>query len=185
MTEDQFWDLIEQSRGVQPARRGFLQKLIGGGGHTSGGQSFLDKLRVLLNALQPAEVKDFKVIFDRQIARANSWGLWGAAYVIMGGCSDDGFEYWRAWLISQGREVFERAITNPESLAALNLGSPDEMELEELAYIAPEIFESKTGNDLYQELPKRDGPMEPAGEPWDEDSDALKSRFPLLWAKYG
>jgi len=52
-------------------------------------------------------------------------------------------------------------------------------------YIAAEAFESKTGADLYEQLPKRDGASEPTGDAWDEDSDALKSRFPLLWAKYG
>lgn len=34
--------------------------------------------------------------------------LWAAAYVINGGCSDDGFDYFRGWLIVQGHEVYER-----------------------------------------------------------------------------
>ncbi|MFG2305548.1 DUF4240 domain-containing protein [Actinacidiphila glaucinigra] len=45
--------------------------------------------------------------------------LWAAAYVINGGCSDDGFDYFRGWLIAQGREVFERVLADPDALAGL------------------------------------------------------------------
>ncbi|MFE5591185.1 DUF4240 domain-containing protein [Streptomyces sp. NPDC056549] len=33
-----------------------------------------------------------------------------AAYMVNGGCCDDGFDYFRGWLIAQGRNVFERAV---------------------------------------------------------------------------
>lgn len=46
-------------------------------------------------------------------------GSWQAAYLINGGCSDDGFEYFRGWLLTQGREVFERAVALPDTLADL------------------------------------------------------------------
>jgi hypothetical protein len=46
--------------------------------------------------------------------RAYPWDLWGAAFVINGGCSDDGCERFRARLIMQGRDVFERALDDPE-----------------------------------------------------------------------
>ena len=36
------------------------------------------------------------------------WDLWGAAYLANGGCSDDGFDYFRGWLIGQGRKVSAR-----------------------------------------------------------------------------
>lgn len=45
--------------------------------------------------------------------------LWAAGYLINDGCSDDGFEYFRAWLIAQGREVFERVVADPDALAGL------------------------------------------------------------------
>src|SRR5690242_19263203 len=34
--------------------------------------------------------------------------LWAVAYTVNGGASDDGFDYFRGWLIAQGRETFER-----------------------------------------------------------------------------
>jgi hypothetical protein len=45
--------------------------------------------------------------------------LWAAAYLINGGCSDDGFESFRCWLIVQGRTVFERSVADPDTLADL------------------------------------------------------------------
>jgi len=185
MTEDQFWDLIHQSSEKPSTGCKLLQKVRAAVAKANGGNQFLPRLRALLDALPPSETKDFKVILERQLARAYTWELWAAAYIMMGGCSDDGFEYWRAWLLSRGRTIFDAAVANPESLAAHNFGSPDEMELEALLYLAPEIFESKTGNDLYEQLPKRAGPAEPSGDPWEEDSDVLRVRFPRLWAKYG
>jgi hypothetical protein len=45
--------------------------------------------------------------------------LWAAAYVINGGCSDDGFENFRSRLITQGRQVYERTVADPDTLADL------------------------------------------------------------------
>ncbi|MFJ6381287.1 DUF4240 domain-containing protein [Kitasatospora sp. NPDC092039] len=54
--------------------------------------------------------------------------LWAAAYLINGGCSDDAFDYFRGWLIMQGRRVFERVLADPDSLAelpAVRAAAPD------------------------------------------------------------
>jgi hypothetical protein len=45
--------------------------------------------------------------------------LWAAAYVINGGCSDDGSDYFHGWLILQGKDVFERVVADPDSRAEL------------------------------------------------------------------
>jgi hypothetical protein len=52
--------------------------------------------------LSPEEIRAFHRLFDQKLAEAYTWDLWGAAYLINGGCSDDGFYYFRAWLISRG-----------------------------------------------------------------------------------
>ena len=36
--------------------------------------------------------------------------LWAAAYILMDGCSDDTFDYFRGWLIAQGKETFEKVL---------------------------------------------------------------------------
>src|SRR5207249_5020548 len=45
-------------------------------------------------------------------------------YLINGGCSDDGFEYFRGWVILRGRKAYEAAMKNPDSLAGVV--DPDE-----------------------------------------------------------
>ena len=45
-----------------------------------------------------------------------TWDLWGVAYILKGGCSDDGFEYFRAWLIARGRDFVAQALADPEGL---------------------------------------------------------------------
>jgi hypothetical protein len=45
--------------------------------------------------------------------------LSGAAYLINGRCSDDGVEYFRGWLIAQGRATYERVVADPDALADL------------------------------------------------------------------
>src|SRR5215472_15971622 len=44
-------------------------------------------------------------------------GSVGAAFLIAGGCSDDGFIDFRAGLIAQGRDWYHEAAASPDSLA--------------------------------------------------------------------
>ncbi|MER7341367.1 DUF4240 domain-containing protein [Streptomyces sp. NPDC000075] len=37
----------------------------------------------------------------------------GTAHGANGGCSDDGFDYFCGWLITQGPEAFERVVADP------------------------------------------------------------------------
>ena len=76
--------------------------------------------------------------------------LWGAAYVINGGCSDDGFDYFRGWLILQGREVFEHVVADPDVLADLPViraQAPGAayLECEDTLYIASRAHRAATG----------------------------------------
>ena len=121
-------------------------------------------------------------------ARVRMRGRCGAAYLLNGGCSDDGFEYFRGWLISRGRAVFEKALADPDSLAKF-VGAAPELELEAIAYAAINAYKTKTGKD-WEDLPRSaldqatkgiptfEWPDEPTGEPWDEDD--LDERFPAI-----
>lgn len=81
MNEDQFWALIAKSHEKSSECEGQAEELT----------------RLL--ALQTAvEIQLFDNIFSTKIETAYRWDLWGAAYIINGGCSDDGFEYFRCWL---------------------------------------------------------------------------------------
>lgn len=70
-----------------------------------------------LEKLSPHELEVFGANMDRILTDSYSWDLWGAAYVIMGGASDDSFEYFRVWMISQGQQFFETAKADPDKLA--------------------------------------------------------------------
>lgn len=131
-------------------------------------------------ALEPSEIVSYQEHFDRQMISAYRWELWAAAYIIDGGCSDDGFTDFRYGLISRGREVFEAAVANPDSLAEI---SDDEFRNESFGYVANSVYESQTGECLPRRQAKQ--PSEPAGEDWDFDDEELcEQKLPRLWAKF-
>jgi hypothetical protein len=120
MDESQFWNLIEESKRASKADFGLqAESLLG-----------------LLCKLPPQDIARFHRIYHDHVVRAYTWDLWGAAYVIGGGCSDDGFDYFRDWLISRGRTVYEAAMRNPESLVDVvtQADADEHCEFEELRY---------------------------------------------------
>jgi hypothetical protein len=146
----------------------------------------------VLRALSLAEIEAFERRFQREQRRAYTWDLWGAAYLINGGASDDGFEYFQRWLISRGRAVFETAIADPDSLGdALAPGTPGTYEFEEFATVASAVWAERTGivpwSDPQARYPYRSIPpaSEPAGVPFKEDDVYLARRYPKLWARFG
>src|SRR5512134_2826872 len=77
---------------------------------------------LLVNALVPLSLEEifaFEAIWDDLMDFAYDAALWDAAYIIGCGCGDSGFWDFRAWLIAQGKEVYEKVLTDPESLADL------------------------------------------------------------------
>ncbi len=112
--------------------------------------------------LDPESVLDFARHFEARYSRAYTWDLWGAAWVLLDGASDDAFDFFRCWLIGQGRDVFEGAVHDPDALAEL-LGDFDE-ELdgdgEDLGYAADEAYEQLTGA-VAPDLASRPRPRNP------------------------
>jgi hypothetical protein len=138
----------------------------------------VEALYAVLGNLAPAELQSFQCHYDQLIAAAYRWDLWAAAYIINGGCSDDGFRYFRDWLISEGRGVFEHALNDPDSLA--DLPHVDPAELESFGYVALDLHEEKGAGRMPRGGTAEE--REPAGEPWDED--AVGDLLPRLDAKY-
>ena len=138
-------------------------------------------LKTELEKLAPQDIELFQNHIDKLFDKAYLWDLWGAAYMIGGGCSDDGFMEFRYALISMGRDVFEKAISNPDSLA--ELGGDLEIDNELFGYVAQEVYKNKTG----KEIPRRGGSSfeEYAGEEWDfEDEEENNKRIPNLAKLY-
>ena len=163
MDDDRFWALVDAARDAA-------------GDDTDDRVSGLEQ--VLLNH-HPDEVAEFKHKYDEMLARAYRWDLWGAAYVMKGGCSDDGFRYFRDWLISEGEAVFEAALADPDSLA--DVAQDEEFELESFGYVAAEVYEQMT--DAALPASRSLEPAEPAGHAWKDDD--LPALLPRLWKKFG
>ncbi|NVD97580.1 DUF4240 domain-containing protein [Massilia sp. BJB1822] len=131
-----------------------------------------------LMALQPQAIQRFQVRYEALLLEANRWDLWGAAYLMNGGCSDDGFKYFRDWLISEGEKSFKAALKNPDSLATF--ARRDFFDLESFGYAALKAYAAKGAGEL-----DRDFKVEfaaPAGEEWVEAD--LPKLLPMLAAKY-
>ena len=108
--------------------------------------------------------------------------------MLHGGASDDGFEYFQRWLISKGRETFDAAVADPDSLAP-DPGGP--CEFEEFATVAGEVWAEKTGIDPWTDpegsFPYTGAPpaASPSGTPFEEDPRYLAKRYPKLWKRFG
>src|SRR6185369_3533018 len=118
--------------------------------------------------------------FRQLRGEAYSWQLWGAIYIIQGGCSDDGFTDFRDWVISRGKEFYYTAIANPAFLSEVAEEEID-VDWEGISYIPSSVFEELTGEEIPSEFEEN---QDIKGEPWDEDSDDLKKMFPELWERY-
>jgi|ERR1051326_4532234 hypothetical protein len=164
MTFDEFWSILEKV-------------------HRKSGADVEKKFGLLeeeLAKLSLAEVQSFDALFTDCLDRAYTWELWGAAYVIGGGCSDDGFWDFRSTLISCGRGIFERALEDPESLAELDSEVGEALQVEGLQYIAGKVARSLGGDVLDRSRPH---PSQPSGQKWDEE--AVAELYPKLARKYG
>jgi hypothetical protein len=161
MTIDEFWTTLA---GLDP-------------------ESATEELSGRLEKLSASEIAEFQAHFTRVHRQAYDWLLWGAAYLIDGGCSDDGFTDFRYGLISRGRDFFETALQDPDSLAD-RLSDDDFIPNEELGYVASQVYEAKTGEEMpYPDLP----PIgDPKGEDWDFDNPELcAQKLPKLFRRYG
>ncbi|MFF9566091.1 DUF4240 domain-containing protein [Streptomyces sp. NPDC014685] len=171
MDETEFWEIVDSTR---EAAEGDPEDQA-------------DLLVERLVRLDPEAVLDFARHFEARYDRAHRWDLWGAAAVLLDGAGEDAFDWFRCWLIGQGREVFEGALHAPDSLAELLDDFDEELDGdgEDLGYAADEAYEQLTGAvtpDLG--LPPR--APEPEGTPIDlEDDAALAKRFPALWERFG
>ncbi|MFB6843163.1 DUF4240 domain-containing protein [Streptomyces sp. NPDC056361] len=171
MDETAFWEIIDASREDADGDP----------------EEQADLLVERLTGLDPDSVLDYARHFEARFNRAYLWDLWGAAAVLFDGAGDETFDSFRCWLIGQGREVYEGAVHDPDTLAEL-LGDFD-LEIdgdgEEIGFAADEAYEALTGAetpDLGIPVPGED----PLGTPLDlNDDDVLAARFPRLWERFG
>ena len=164
MDENGFWRLVDEARGAEPVD-----------------EATLTRLRERLDELSAADTLAALTHFDQARHRAYTWDLWAAGYLVCGGMGDDSFHDFRQWLIAQGRDVYERVLADPDTLADV---STDE---EEIDSGVGELY----GYEFTTALERKGVPVppgggdnaEPAGEEFGEDDDDwFAARFPRLWA---
>jgi hypothetical protein len=176
MPADRFWRIIERAARFDDDPEA----------HIAG-------LREVLRELSVADIIAFEVAFRRYLNEAYTWDLWGAASLANSGCTDDGFEYFRRWLVSKGRDVYEAALANPDSLAEFELrpGPSGDWEFETIYYVAPEVFAEKGGDGDVREYSEPEAGMGgpgPTGEPFPAGEGYhghLAWRYPNLWRRFG
>jgi hypothetical protein len=170
MDETEFWQLVDTTR------------------ETAEGdpEEQADLLVERLVQLDPDSVLDFARHFESRYNRAYRWDLWGAAWVLLDGASDDAFDFFRCWLIGQGRDVFEGAMHDPDTLAELLEDFDEEIDGdgEELGYAADEAYEQLTGA-VAPALGIPAAPAEPEGTPLEfENESVIAERYPKLWERF-
>lgn len=133
-----------------------------------------ERLRSRLETIPKADLIDFNLHYRNALADANSWDLWAAAYIINGGCSDDGFDYFRDWLISRGQRAYDAAMSDPEAL--IESAAPWVSDFEEFRYIMVDVIERVHGS-RFATVPSQEY-KPPFGEEWDEET--VETRYPKL-----
>lgn len=165
MDEDQFWKIIQTTK------------------DNSNGD-FEEQQEELANELRKLTPDDI-ILFGNRFryfrGQANTWELWGAIYIIHGGCGDDSFNDFREWVIGQGKDFYYKTIKDPESLVQIDTDKIDEVEWEGLGYVHSTIFKELTGQEMEYLFKEK---QETTGVEWEEESDDLKNMFPKLYAKY-
>ncbi|WP_053990802.1 DUF4240 domain-containing protein [Mangrovimonas sp. TPBH4] len=132
LDETIFWDIVEKS--------------------VNNTKNQDDQERVLITEIEkltPKQMIGFRLRTDKLLYDTYNSEMWCAGYIMNGGCSDDGFEYFRNWVISRGKETYYKAKDNPDSLISEFIEGEDLYDFESFWYVALTAFENKTGKELY------------------------------------
>lgn len=176
MDKEQFWQLITESKQAAGINLDNQTKFL------------IEKLK----QLPFPDILDYRHFMDEYLHLSYTSHLWAVAFITMGGCSDDSFDYFRGWLIAQGKEVFDQALGNPDSLLQPlddYLKAKIDPECENMWYVAIEAYEQRYNKfDFYDALEERypDKIKSPTMNfDWEEDDEESLSKIaPIIFAKY-
>ena len=176
MDEEQFWAIVQTA--VDEAGDDEAE--------------YLDVVKRELSKLSLKEMIGFRLRTDKLLYDSYTSEMWCAGYLMNGGCSDDGFEYFRLWVISRGRKAYETAMANPDNLIVY-IGDDDEMdffEFESFWYVALEAFEEAVDAELYDYVDDDNFKTCEGNYPnfefnWEEDDpESMQKLCPRLFEKF-
>jgi hypothetical protein len=163
MTRDQFWELIEKNK----PKRWTCEK------HCKRLRSHLEKMDI-------EEIISFNTNLFLLSSESYRADLWSVVYIVQGGCSDDGFDYFRGWLICQGKKVFETVLSSPDRIGEF-ISPGASISCEAILSLAGEIYHFKTGNwRVPYDGPR--GPLKLKGKLLSEET--MRRRYPALWKRF-
>jgi hypothetical protein len=168
MRTDDFWAVIARATAERPASPDDVAK----------------RAAAELAAGDPAEIVAWDRHLTKVLVASGTEDLWAAAYLINGGCSEEGFDGFRGWLIAHGREAVAGAVRDPDSLAGVAVikraaESGTVFEAEEVLSIAAQAYRQATGEEIPREEAPRTRP-DPA-DLWDfDDEEEMQRRLPRL-----
>ena len=172
MRTDDFWAVIGRATADRPATPAEVA----------------ERAAADLATYDPEEIVAWARHLDKVMVASGTQDLWAAAYLIHGGCSEEGFDNFRGWLIAHGREAVARSVKSPDSLAdipAVRAAADNGaiFEAGEVLAIAANAYQQATGSDL----PPGDHPATrpEANDLWDFDNEEeMQRRLPRLSALF-
>ena len=167
MNRKTFWELMDSTR----PKNGDVEK-------------HLAQLRKALSRLDAGDLLDFEKITAELFHESYDARLWDVVSILCGGgCGDDSFDYFRGWLIMQGKEKFDRVLKQPERIPEWFPSGQIDF-ADGFGSLAVRAFEENyPDRDFYAEYDGPEGPGELKGELWRTEEE-LQSRYPELWDKY-
>ncbi|MEV0392590.1 DUF4240 domain-containing protein [Polymorphospora rubra] len=186
MNTEQFWAAVDL------ARRGPAGSSVPGGPSGAEVDAAPTEVAARLVDVLATGAPEAIVAWDRHLERVLTASakvdLWATAYLINGGCSDEGFDHFRGWLVAQGRRTLADAVADPDSLAgvpavrrAASTGA--ELGCVEILRAAGVAYHRVAGADLPR---SGAGPARPGFDDfWDfDDEDEIRRRLPRLAALF-
>lgn len=167
ISENRFWEIIEKS---------------------DKGRNLVD----VLSRLAVDEIFGYRYWWNYFVRLSYTSSLWAVAAVILNGCSDDGFDYFRFWLIARGQTVFYNALKDPDSLCdefdyLLNPEQREYPEKEQYDYAVYDVLK-RLNIDYDKALSQynlRDSPYPKIELDWDGDSkECMAQLCPRTVAKW-
>ena len=176
MDEEQFWAIV--------------QTAVDEAGDDE--DEYLEVVKRELSKLSLKEMVGFRLRTDKLLYDSYTSEMWCAGYLMNGGCSDDGFEYFRLWVISRGRKVYEAAMANPDNLIdyIADDAEMDFFEFELFWYVALEAFEEAVDAELYDYIDDENFKTCEGNYPnfefnWEEDEpESMQKLCPRLFEKF-
>ncbi|MEL1240259.1 DUF4240 domain-containing protein [Flavobacterium flavipallidum] len=173
LDEDNYWKIIDKS--LKETNNQEDQEIF---------------LSAELEKLPLKEIIGFRLRTDKLLFDSYTSNLWCANYIISNGGAEDGFDYFRCWLISRGKEAYYKTLENPDYLVNLVGNEPKTYDFEGFWYVANTAFKNLTYKEAeeyidYENFKSTDENYPLLEFNWNVDDPATMEKIcPVLFKKF-